>query len=436
MPPELVGIIGIGILIFLLACGMPVALSMMLSGFVGTIFFTSLKAALSKLSIETFASVKSYSLSVIPLFLFMGQLLSYSGLAKDIYSVGNMWIGRIRAGLAHSAICASAIFGMVCGSIIGTAVTICSVALPQMRSYGYKEAFSAACIASSAGLGVLIPPSTLLILYGILTLEPIGKLLIAGIIPGMILTILLMATTWIWVKVNPKLAPQTPLEEISFKDRILATSKISPVIFLFLMVIGGIYRGIFSPTEGAAVGAFWAFVFSLTRKEFTYKAFSNALIDSIRVTAMIFLIIIGANIFGTFMAMSKIPTEAVELVNKLHLNKYLVIMLIYMFYIILGTFMEGLAIMVLTLPVVYPLILSLGFNGIWFGPIMVILLAIGTITPPVGLIVYIVVGQAKDISMSEIFRCTTPYIVAMVICLLVLTCFPSLVTFLPDLMKG
>jgi len=435
MPPEFFGVIGIGILIFFLATGMPVALSMMISGFIGTVFLTSLQAGLSKLAIETFASVKSYSLSVIPLFLFMGQLLSYSGLAKDIYSVANMWIGRIRAGLALSAVGASAIFGMVCGSIIGTAVTICSVALPQMKRYGYKGDFSAACIASSAGLGVLIPPSTLLILYGILTLEPIGKLLIAGIMPGVVLTVMLMATTWIWTKVNPTLAPESLSERVPFRSKVFATSKISPVISLFLMVIGGIYLGVFSPTEGAAFGAFCSFVFSMTRKEFTYKAFLDSLMDSIRVSAMIFLIVIGANIFGAFMAMSKIPAEVIELVNSVHLNKYLVMGALYLFYIILGTFMEGLAIMVLTIPIVYPLILSLGFNGIWFGPIMVLLLSIGTITPPVGLIVYIVAGQAKDISMDEIFKKTVPYIVSMLICLLILTFFPRLVTFLPDLMK-
>jgi tripartite ATP-independent transporter DctM subunit len=435
MQPEFIGLIGIGILILFLAIGMPVALSMLISGFFGTIFLTSTEAALSKLAIETFASVKSYSLSVIPLFLFMGQLLSYSGLAKDIYSVVNMWIGRIRAGLALSAICASAIFGMVCGSIIGTAVTICSVALPQMRNYGYKADFSAACIASSAGLGVLIPPSTLLVLYGVLTQEPIGKLLIAGIMPGVILTFLLMVTTWIWAKLSPDLAPQSFMEKVSFRTKVFAFSKIIPVLFLFLMVIGGIYLGIFSPTEGAAFGAFCAFVFALARKEFNYKGFSSSLADSVRVSAMIFLIVVGANIFGTFMAMSKIPLEVVELVNRFHLNKYLIMGALYIFYTILGTFMEGLAIMVLTIPIVYPLVLSLGFSGIWFGPIMVVLLSIGTITPPVGLIVYIVAGQARDIPMEDIFKKTLPYLFSMLISLLVLTLFPGIVTFLPEMMK-
>jgi len=323
MSPEIVGLIGIVILIILLFSGMPVALSMLMTGFIGCICLTNIGGGLSKIGIDAFASAKNYSLSVIPLFLFMGQFLSYSGLAKDIFNAVNVWLGKIKAGLALSAVGASAIFGSVCGSIIGTAVTICSVSLPEMRTYGYKGSFAAACIAASAGLGVLIPPSTLLVLYGILTLEPIGKLLIAGIIPGILMMLLIMLTVFVYAKIYPSLAPLPFEHSFSLKEKIKITAKITPTLSLFVIVIGGIYLGVFSPTEGAAIGAFGAFIYSLLSKRFNIKELSNSLEESMKITAMIFLIIIGANIFGTFMAMSNISTHIVDFVKGLHLHPYM-----------------------------------------------------------------------------------------------------------------
>ncbi len=435
MSSEIVGVIGIGLLVVLLGLRVPVGLSMLMTGLLGCMYFTTPSAGLSKLGIEAYASSTIYGLSVIPLFMLMGQFLSYSGLAGDIYRAVNIWIGRVRGGLAMSTVGACALFGAVCGSIIATAATIASVAFPEMKKYGYKESFAAACVAGSAGLGILIPPSTILVLYGILTLEPIGKLLIAGILPGILQALLFIIAISIQVKINPKLAPKLGHSKTGLGERFRQTTKVYPVIVLFILVIGGIYFGVFSPTEGGAVGAFVALIFSMAVRRFNWGNMKNAMDEAARITAMIFLIIIGANIFGTFMAMTRIPTQVIELVTSLGLSKYVILAAIFIFYLILGTFMEGIAILVLTIPIVYPLIKSLGFNGIWFGVIMVIMLNIGTVTPPVGIIVYVTAGIAKDVPMETIFKDVVPMWLAMIACAIILTAFPEIATFLVSIMR-
>ena len=435
MSSEIVGIIGIAFLVILLGMGMPVGLSMLTTGLLGCIYFTTLKAGLSKLGIEAYASSTIYGLSVIPLFMLMGQFLSYSGLAGDIYRAVNIWIGRVRGGLAMGTVGACALFGAVCGSIIATAATIASVAFPEMKKYGYKESFAAACVAGSAGLGILIPPSTILVLYGILTLEPIGKLLIAGILPGILQALLFIITIYIQVRLNPHLAPKLGQSKIGLVKKFKQTVKVYPVVALFILVIGGIYFGVFSPTEGGAVGAFVALIFSMAIRRFSWENIKNAMDEAARITAMIFLIIIGANIFGTFMAMTKIPAHVIGFVTSLGLSKYVVLASIFIFYLILGTFMEGIAILVLTIPIVYPLIKSLGFSGIWFGVIMVIMLNIGTVTPPVGIIVYVTAGIAKGIQLETIFKDAVPMWLAMIACAIILTVFPEIATFLVSLMR-
>ncbi len=435
MSSEIVGFIGIIFLVVLLGLRMPVGFSMLMTGLLGCIYFTTIKAGLSKLGIEAYASSTIYGLSVIPLFMLMGQFLSYSGLAGDIYRAVNTWLGRIRGGLAMGTVGACTLFGAVCGSVIATAATIASVAFPEMKRYGYKDSFSAACIAGSAGLGILIPPSTILVLYGILTLEPIGKLLIAGILPGILQALLFIITIYIQVKLNPRLAPPLGQSRNVLGERLKQTAKIYPVLALFILVILGIYFGVFSPTEGGAVGAFLALIFSLSKRRLNWDGIKNAMEEATRVTAMIFLIIIGANIFGTFMAMTKIPTQVVEFVTSLGLSKYVILAAIYLFYIILGTFMEGIAILVLTIPIIYPLIKSLGFSGIWFGVIMVIMLNIGTVTPPVGIIVYVTAGIAKEVPMESIFKDAVPMWLAMIACAIILTAFPEVATFLVSLMR-
>ncbi len=435
MSPELVGILGIILFFVVLAFRMPIGLSMLLVGLVGFAYLSNPKATLAKLGMDAFASASVHALSVIPLFVLMGLFLLHAGLGREIYRVLDAWIGRIRGGLAIATIGACGVFGALSGSIIATVATFTAVALPEMRRYKYKDILSTACIAAGGGVDILIPPSTVLVLYGILTYESIGKLLIGGILPGILLAILFIITIFVWVKIDPSAAPLIPKEKVNFKEKIKLSITLYPVIGLFLLSMGGIYLGVFTPTEAAAVGAFGALIYSLLTKHLSWEGFKNALGEAANVTGMLFLILIGANIFGRFITVSKIPIQLSEFVAGLKVSPYIILMGIYFFYIILGCFVEGLAILALTVPVVYPLIIKLGFDGVWFGIVLIIMISIGTLTPPVGICVYVTAGVAKDVPLGTIFKGAVPFWIAKIILAIILTIFPEIVTFLPSLMK-
>ena len=435
MSPEMAGVVGIVLFFVALAFKMQIGLSMLFVGLLGFAYLSSPKAMLAKLGMDAFASASVHALSVIPLFVLMGLFLFHAGLGHEIYKALYAWIGRVRGGLGMATIGACGIFGALSGSIIATVATFTAVALPEMRRYKYKDILSTGCIAAGGGVDILIPPSTVLVLYGILTYESIGKLLIGGIVPGILLAFLFIGTIYIWVKLNPSLAPLQPKERVTFIEKIKLSSKLYPVAGLFLLAMGGIYLGVFTPTEAAAVGAFGALIFSLVTKHLTRKGFKNALEEAASVTGMLFLILIGAGIFGRFITISKIPMQLAAFVSGLDVSPYVVLLCIYLFYILLGCFVEGLAILALTVPILYPLVTSLGFDGVWFGIIVIIMISIGTITPPVGICVYVTAGVAKDVPLGTIFKGTTPFWVAKIILAILLTIFPEIVTFLPGLMK-
>ena len=435
MSPEMAGIVGVALFFVALAFKMQIGLSMLFVGLLGFAYLSSPKAMLAKLGMDAFASASVHALSVIPLFVLMGLFLFHAGLGHEIYKALYAWIGRVRGGLGMATIGACGIFGALSGSIIATVATFTAVALPEMRRYKYKDILSTGCIAAGGGVDILIPPSTVLVLYGILTYESIGKLLIGGIVPGILLAFLFIGTIYIWVKLNPSLAPLQPKERVTFIEKIKLSSKLYPVAGLFLLAMGGIYLGVFTPTEAAAVGAFGALIFSLVTKHLTRKGFKNALEEAASVTGMLFLILIGAGIFGRFITISKIPMQLAAFVSGLDVSPYVVLLCIYLFYILLGCFVEGLAILALTVPILYPLVTSLGFDGVWFGIIVIIMISIGTITPPVGICVYVTAGVAKDVPLGTIFKGTTPFWVAKIILAILLTIFPEIVTFLPGLMK-
>jgi len=433
MSPEIVGIIGITILLLLFAFRMPIGLSMLLVGFLGYCYLTSTQAGLTKLGIDPYVTASSYSLSVVPLFILMGMFLSYGGLGRDLYQAVNTWVGHLRGGMAMATIGACAAFAAVSGSTTATAATMATVALPEMKRYGYHDKLATACVAAGGTLGILIPPSVILVLYGILTFEPIGKLLIAGILPGLLQAALFMATIYLQVKRNPSLAPLHP--KTNFRERLISLKIVWPVLVLFLLVMGGIYFGVFTPTEAGAVGAFGAFIFSIATRHFSRESLVGSLDQAARTTAMIFLIVIGATVFGHFLAITKIPFEVSALVAGLGVSRYVIMALILFLLVFLGCFMEGIAILVLTMPILYPLVVvDLGFDGIWFGIIMVIMLNIGLVTPPVGLNVYITGGVAKDVPLQTIFRGVIPLWIAMIVCAALLIAFPQIATFLPSLM--
>jgi len=429
------GIVGVVLFFVALAFKMQIGLSMLFVGLLGFAYLSSPKAMLAKLGMDAYASASVHALSVIPLFVLMGLFLFHAGLGHEIYKALYAWIGRVRGGLGMATIGACGVFGALSGSIIATVATFTAVALPEMRRYKYKDVLSTGCIAAGGGVDILIPPSTVLVLYGILTYESIGKLLIGGIVPGVLLALLFIGAIYIWVRINPGLAPLQPKERVTFVEKIRLSSKLYPVAGLFLMAMGGIYLGVFTPTEAAAVGAFGALVFSLVTKHLTREGFKNALVEAASVTGMLFLILIGAGIFGRFITISKIPMQLAAFVSGLDVSPYVVLLCIYLFYIILGCFVEGLAILALTVPILYPLVTSLGFDGVWFGIIVIIMISIGTITPPVGICVYVTAGVAKDVPLGTIFKGATPFWVAKIILAILLTIFPGIVTFLPGLMK-
>lgn len=433
MSPELVGIIGIAVLLVLFAFQMQVGLSMLLVGFLGYCYLTTTQAGLTKLGIDPYATASFYGLSVIPLFILMGMFLSYGGLGRNLYQAVDAWMGHLRGGMAIATIGACAAFSAISGSTTATAATMGTVALPEMKRYNYKDSLATACVAAGGTLGILIPPSVILILYGILTEERIGQLLIAGILPGLLQAVLFMVTIYLQVKRNPSLAPLRP--EAAFREKLASLKVVWPVLALFLLVMGGIYLGVFTPTEAGAVGAFGALIFSLATRHFSWKNLVDSLDQAARTTAMIFLIVIGATVFGHFLAVTKIPFELSGFIAGLGVSRYVVMAIILFLLMALGCFMEGIAILVLSMPILYPLVTGLGFDGIWFGIIMVIMLNIGLVTPPVGINVYITAGVAKDVPLMTIFRGVIPLWIAMIVCAALLVAFPQIATFLPSLMR-
>lgn len=429
----MIGILGVILLLVLVLLKVQVGISLLVVGFLGYIFLTNTQIALSQLGMTAFSAVSNYSLSVIPMFILMGMLLSYSGLAKDLFKAVDHWIGHLRGGMAMATIGASAIFSSISGSVNATTATLAKVAIPEMERYKYDSKISTACVAAGGTLGILIPPSVILIIYGVLTMEPIAALLIGGLIPGIIMAVMFMITVYILIRKNPSLAPSV-LKKADTKDRIESIKKIWPFIFIFGLSIGGLYLGWFTPTEAGAVGAGGALLLTLVTRRMNFKLLYSSLEESVRLTAMIFMILIGATLFGQFLAMSKLPMTISSYISGIDVSPYIILFLILLAYFILGLFMEGIAILVLTLPIIYPMIISLGFDGVWFGIIMVMMINMGLITPPLGISVYVIHGVVKHIPVQTIFRGVIPMLIAMIILTVVLVIFPEIVTFLPSRM--
>ncbi|GGA78983.1 TRAP transporter large permease [Ornithinibacillus halotolerans] len=433
MSPEMIGVIGIIALLLLFMLRVPVAVSLIVVGTVGLAWIRGWDAAFVQLGTTPFSTASSYSLSVIPLFILMGMFLSYSGFGRDLYTAVDAWIGHIRGGLAMTTIGTSALFSAISGSVNATTATMARISLPEMKKYNYDDALSTSSVAAGGTLGILIPPSVILVLYGILTMEPIGKLLIAGILPGILQMVLFMLAIYFLVRRKPGIAPVTQKKPLSIKLRSL--TYVWPFVLLFALSIGGIYFGYFTPTEAGGVGAFGAFILTIITRRLSWKDFQQSLSETTRLTAAIFFIIIGADIFSKFLALSTIPVKITQLVSGLALPAIWIMVIILFVYLILGLFLEGIAIFVLTLPVVYPLITMLGFDGVWFGVVMILVMNIGLLTPPMGLSVYIISGVAKDVPTQRIFKGVIPMLAMMVLCLILIVIFPEIVTFLPELMR-
>ncbi|OPY71859.1 MAG: Sialic acid TRAP transporter permease protein SiaT [Syntrophorhabdus sp. PtaU1.Bin058] len=434
MNPFVIGLIFIGILLILLFLRMPVGLAMALIGFIGFAFITNLGGAYGQLRIVPMSIAANYDLCVIPLFMLMGSLAYHSGLSHDLYCGAYKCVGDLPGGLAIATILGCCGFAAVCGSTLATAATMGMVALPEMKKYNYDPALATGTVSSGGSLGILIPPSSIFIIYGILTEQSISRLFISGIFPGILLASLFITVICVQVKINPKLGP--PSERIPFIEKLRAIKYMWPVLTLFLVIMSGLYMGVFTATEAAGVGAFGALLAGLIKKRFTRQNLIAALLETMRSTAMIFVVVIGAMIFGYFLTASRFTTELANFIAGFNLSRYVIFAGIIAVYMILGCLMDTLAMVILTVPIFYPLIVKMGFDPIWFGVVMVLVTEMGVITPPVGMNVYVVHGIAKDVPMFTIFRGAMPFFIMMMLCVVLLTIFPQITTFLPNLMGG
>jgi tripartite ATP-independent transporter DctM subunit len=420
-------------MVLLLFLGVPVGFTMTIVGFAGFAVITGFDAALGLLRSVPYSSVADYGMSVLPLFVLMGAFCYSAGLSKDLYFAANAWLAKLPGGLAIATVGACAAFAAVSGSSVATAVTMGSVALPEMKRYKYDSALATGCVAAGGTIGILIPPSVALALYGIMTETSIGALFLAGFIPGILQAVFYIITILILCKLNPNLAPPAPGTTLKTKFNSLKDTWM--VVTLFVVVIGGIYMGVFSATEAAGIGAFGAFVFALARRRLHKKELNESLVDTLKSTAMIFVIMIGASLFTYYMAVTRLPYNIGQLIAGFDLNNYVLLTIILIFYIILGCFLDSIAMIMLTIPIFFPIIMSLGFNPIWFGIIVVRVVEMGLITPPVGINVFVIKGIAKDVPMGTVFRGIVPFLAADVVHLALLVALPSISLFLPSLMK-
>ncbi len=429
-----IGIIGFLVLFVLLGLRMPVATAMMIVGFVGHLVLNQ-RGAMPSLAGETFHIPHVLSLTILPLFILMGNLAGISGMSRDLYDAAYAWFGHWRGGLASSTIVGCAGFSALSGSSLASAVTMGRVSLPEMQRYNYSDKLATGSIAAGGTLGILIPPSAGFVVYSILTEESIGRLFMAGVFPGIMLAGLFVLVIVVMTTLRPELAPVAG-SGMPLSDRFRALGRASWIIGIIVITIGGIYAGVFSATEAAGIGALLAFLVAVMRRTITWHSLNEVLHQTLRSTATTFLILIGAFVFTPFVALSGIPSALLDLLTQLDANRYTVLAIVLVFFILLGTFLEGFAILVLALPLVQPVMEQLGFNMVWFGVLMVIVLEMGLISPPVGVNVFVVKSIADNVRMNDIFKGIFPFWLAMGVALIILILFPNIAMFLPNTMFG
>lgn len=433
MSSEWIGIIGLLILFVLLFAGMPIGFGMALMGFLGFAYLWGVDGALSQLGLIPYSSVAAHAMSVVPLFIVMGHLAFASGLTENAYDAAHMAFGRLPGGLAMSTIGASAGFAACTGSSLASAATMTKVALPEMQRYKYDSQLATGSIAAGGTLGILIPPSVPMIVYAIITETSIGRLFMAGVVPGILLTLLFMVVIYILAKSRPPLGAP-PVAKTGWRAVPAIAIRIWPAALLAAIVMGGIWGGVFSPSEAGGLGAFAALVIALGRRKLTRHNFIEAVRDTTKTTAMIFVIVIGAMLFGAFMTISGLPAALVTFIGGIQLPPIAVLVIILIIYVFLGCIMDTLALTLITLPIIFPLVLNLGFNPVWFGILFTLNVEMALITPPIGINVFIISGIARDIPMYTIFKGVLPFLGAMAVCTALVIAFPQIALFLPSTM--
>ena len=470
-------LIGLGAMLVLAFLRLPIAFAMAVVGIVGYAYMRdwSWTAAFATVQTKVYETGRNYTLSVIPLFILMGNFVTRAGMSQELFRAAYAFIGHLRGGLAMATIVGCGGFGAICGSSIATAATFAKVAYPQMKKFGYSDALATGAIASGGTLGILIPPSTIMVIYGIMTGTSIGKLFAAGILPGILAVLLLCLAVYYITWRDPKAGPRG--ERLAWKERFatlqgvgwfasvgitiiasvqlgwaksddaavvgalavfglsLVYKGITSVIALFVLVMGGIYGGVFTAVEGAGVGAFGAMIFALARRSLTLKGLYQALVESARTTAMLFLILIGALMFAEFVNITSMPSDLKNFVNGLGVSPVVVVGVIMLIYVLLGTAMEELSMILLTVPVFFPLVVSMGVDPIWFGVLIVVVVEIGLISPPVGMNLFVLNTLLPQVQTRTIFYGVLPFIAADCVRLGLLVAFPAISLFLPGLMR-
>lgn len=427
------GCSGMLLLFSLMLLRMPIGFAMALVGFLGMVVTNpNINAALSTLGMAPYHSTASFIIAVAPLFILMGELALYSGISQDLFDTANKWLGRMPGGLAMSAVAGCAGFAAVCGDSMATAVTMSTVSLPEMRKKKYNPGLATGCLAAGGTLGILIPPSMGFIFYAIVTEESIGKLFMAGILPGLLLTTLYIISIYIIAKRNPAMAPRG--EQFNWKEKFISLKGVIGMLFLFILILGGILGGIFSPTEGGAIGAFGAFMLGIIRRRLDWKNLKVSLEETSKITTKLLMILIGVGVLGYFLAATRLPFALADMVTGLPFGRYTIFAAVCVLYIILGCLMNVIPMILLTLPAIYPSIFALGFDPVWFGVVVVILMEMGQITPPVGVNVFALSSIAKDVPMQTIFRGIVPFFLCMVVCIALLVLFPQIALYLPNLL--
>ncbi len=432
MTPTLVGVLALAGLFLMIFLRVPVGIALGIAGTLGYWSLSGLDATLALLGSVPFEIGYNYDLSIIALFVLMGNFAMVSGMSRDLYDMARSLVGHWPGGLASATVVGCAGFAAVSGSSLASAVTMGRVSLPEMKRYNYHPQLATGCVAAGGTLGILIPPSTGFIIYALLTEESIGQLFLAGVIPGLILTGLFMVTIALLTWHNPALGPAA--ERQSWRERLRAVGRSTSLIAIVLVVLGGIYFGVFTPVEAAAIGAFLTMALAIVRRRLTWETLRFCVMETIKTFAFVYLIVIGAFLFNPFLAVTRIPADLATFMGTLDLAPVLVLLLIVFGYIVLGTFLEGIAMMVLSIPIVYPLIKGMGYDPIWFGTLLVVVLEMSLISPPLGLNVFVVKGIADGVPMSEIFKGIVPFWGAMLVCAALLIAFPWLALYLPETM--
>ena len=435
MSPSTVGIIGILIMLVIFVTRMPVAYVMTLVGLGGFSYLISLDAGLNLLPRVFFDTFSSYELTTIPLFVLMGQLAFNSGISRRLYNTAYTFLGNTRGGLAMATVSACTAFGAVCGSSPATAATMATVGIPEMKRFNYSSELAAGSVASGGGLGMIMPPSVVLIIYGILTEQSIGALFVSGILPAIMLTLLFILSIYVTCLLNPDKGPRG--ERFSLVQRIRSLAGLADTVFIFAFVTAGLFFGFFTPTESAAVGVLAILLVSVVRRQLSWKAFVKSLNETLQTSCMILFLVAGAVVFGKFLAVTRIPFDLAAWVGAFDLPPFLIISIIILIYFLGGCFMDSLGLIMLTIPIFFPIITNLGYDPLWFGIIIVLVTEMGVITPPVGINVYVVYGVAQNmmtgITLESVFKGIVPFLFAVIAGIIILMIFPQIVLFLPNL---